>query len=135
MDVGISGAEGHTTLGEEKVEHGEPIPRGLQEEQEGSQGQEVAPGASGDRDEPRGDLNTPRAEVHNDGGQTREDKDPHQPAIEGVPEWEPEHVEGHILAEKGVPDVERRRIQSLQDQLPSVRPHPTGKKGQRHTHG
>ena len=45
MDVGISGAEGYTPLGEQQVEHGQPIPHGLQEEQESSQDEEVPPGA------------------------------------------------------------------------------------------
>src|SRR3989442_3699518 len=39
VDVGIPGAEGHTPLGEEEVEHGQPVPGGLQQEQEGGQDQ------------------------------------------------------------------------------------------------
>jgi hypothetical protein len=73
--------------------------------------------------------------VQNDGGQTRENEDPHQPAIERVPKRQPEHVEGHVLVEERVPDVKRRRIQGLQDQLPSVRPQPAGEKGQDHAQG
>ena len=73
MDVGIPGAEGDTPLGEEEVEHGQPVPGGLQKEQQGRQGQEMMPGPSGDRGAPGGDLNAPSAEVHDDGGQTREE--------------------------------------------------------------
>jgi len=79
VEVGIPAAEGHTPLGEEEVEHGQPVPGGLQEEQQGSQGQEVTPGPSGDRDTPGGDLNAPGAEVHGDRGQTREGEDLSQP--------------------------------------------------------
>ena len=135
VEVGIPGAEGHTPLGEEEVEHGQPVPGGLQEEQQGRQDQEVTPGPSGDRDGPGRDLNAPGAEVHSDGGETRDNQDPHQPAIEGGPERELEHVEGHLLVEERVPDAERRRIQGLQDQLPSVCPQPAGEEGQRHAHG
>ncbi len=94
VDVGIPGAEGHAPLGEQEVEHGQPVPGGLQEQHQGSQDQEVTTGPRGDREAGRGDLNTPGGEVHGDDGETREDQDRHQPAVEGAPEREPEHVEG-----------------------------------------
>ena len=73
--------------------------------------------------------------VDGDGGQAREEQDPHQPAIEGVPERELKHVESHIPVEEWVPDAERRGIQGLQDQLPSARPHPADEEGQQRAHG
>ena len=74
------------------------------------------------------------AEIDDRGGQTRNDQAPHQPAIEGIPQREPEHVERHVLVEKRIPDAERRRIQGLQDQLPAVRSQPANEEGDEHTH-
>ncbi len=108
MDVGIAGTEGHAPLGEEEVEHGQTVAGGFQQEQKCREHQEVTPGPSGDREPRGGNLYAPGAEVHGDGSQTSEDEDPHQPAIEGGPERELEHVEGHLLVEERVPDAERR---------------------------
>ncbi len=69
VNVGIPGAKDHTPLGEEQVEHGQPVPDRLQDQHEGSKPQEVSPGPSGDRDTGRRDLNASGTEMHRAGGQ------------------------------------------------------------------
>ena len=135
MDVGIAGAEGHAPLGDEEVEHGQPVSGGFQQEQQCREHQEVPPGPSGEREPRGGSLDAPGAKVHGDDSQTSEDEGPHQPAIEGRPERELEHVEGHLLVEERVPDTERRGMQGLQDELPAVRSPPAGDERQCHAHG